>query len=138
MRVADIGTGSGILSIAASKLGACSVLARDLDPAVIDEARGNLGLNDIGEESVVLEVGNLLSGVEGPFDLLFSNILMEPLLEMLPDVRGVLRPGGAAIFSGITGSERNKFLWAMSEVGLTVLDETTREEWWGVLAQNPA
>jgi ribosomal protein L11 methyltransferase len=137
-RVADIGTGSGILSIAAMKLGAARVLSRDLDPSVIDEVRGNLELNDIASGAVDVEVGNLLSGVSGPFDLIFSNILLEPLMEMLPDVREVLRPGGAAIFSGITGGEREKFLWAVSEVGMTVMDEAMREEWWGVLAQNPA
>ncbi|MDR3332509.1 MAG: 50S ribosomal protein L11 methyltransferase [Synergistaceae bacterium] len=137
-RVVDIGTGSGILTIAAIKLGALSALARDLDPAAIDEARGNFELNGVSPDKVTIESGSLLSGVEGPFDILFSNILLDPLMEMLPDVRTVLRPDGVAIFSGMTGNEREKFLWAMSEVGLTVLDETAREEWWGVLAQNPA
>ncbi|MDR3353900.1 MAG: 50S ribosomal protein L11 methyltransferase [Synergistaceae bacterium] len=137
-RVADIGTGSGILSIAAVKLGAGTVLSRDFDPAVVGEVCGNLVLNGIDDKSVLVETGSLLSGVEGPFDLLLANILLDPLMEMLPDVRNVLRPGGTAIFSGMTGSERDKFLWALSEVGLVVADETTREEWWGVAAKNPA
>jgi ribosomal protein L11 methyltransferase len=137
-RVVDVGTGSGILSIAAVKLGAGSVLSRDLDPAVTGEVRRNLVLNGIDDRSVLVETGNLLSGVDGPFDLLLANILLEPLMEMLTDVMGVLKPGGIAIFSGMTGNERDKFLWALSEVGLTVLDETTREEWWSVAAQSPA
>jgi ribosomal protein L11 methyltransferase len=138
VRVVDVGTGSGILSIAAIKLGAGSVLSRDLDPAVIAEVGGNLAINGIDGRSVLVETGNLLSGVEGPFDILLANILLEPLMEMLPDVKSVLKPGGVAIFSGMTANERDKFLWALSEVGLTVVDETVREEWWSVAAQNQA
>jgi ribosomal protein L11 methyltransferase len=138
-KAVDIGTGSGILSIAAIKLGAvCSALLRDADPMVMGEARRNFEMNGIARGRAIFEVGNLLSGVRGPFGLLFANILLDPLMEMLPDVRGVLKPGGWAIFSGMTGNERDIFLWAMSETGLISIDEMVREEWWGVLAKNPA
>lgn len=134
----DIGTGSGILTIAALKLGVRSVLSRDLDPSVLDEVEGNFELNKVEMDSVKLEVGNLLCGVTGTFDLLLANILLEPLLEMLPDVRSFLKPGGVALFSGMTEQERERFLSAVSDAGLLVLGEMTKEEWWGVSAQNPA
>ncbi|MDR1471093.1 MAG: 50S ribosomal protein L11 methyltransferase [Synergistaceae bacterium] len=136
--VLDVGTGSGILTIAAIKLGARSVRSRDADPAVIDEARANLQLNGVDPASVELETGDLLSGVDGAFDLLFANILLDPLLEMLPNVKRVLSPDGAAIFSGMTIWEREHFLQALSESGLAVRYELTKEEWWGVAAQNQA
>lgn len=134
----DVGTGSGILTIAALKFGAERALSRDLDPAVVDEVEGNFALNEVDEDRVTLEVGNLLSGVSGQFDLLTANILLGPLLEMLPSVRSVLRPGGIAIFSGMTENERDIFLSALNEVGLLPKAEATKEEWWGVVAKNPA
>jgi ribosomal protein L11 methyltransferase len=137
-RVIDVGAGSGILTIAALKLGAKSVKSRDIDPAVIDEIDGNLELNGIDRAKATVETGDLLMGVNGPFDLLFANILLEPLLEMLPSVRGVLAEGGVAIFSGITERERDDFMKALSGVGLDVIDEMIKEEWLGVTAQNPS
>jgi ribosomal protein L11 methyltransferase len=137
-RAVDVGTGSGILTIAAIKLGIDDVLARDLDPAVIDEVRANLELNDVDLAKVRLETGDLLFGVDGPFDLLFANILLDPLLEMLPSVKNILSPGGAAIFSGMTIWERERFLQALSDVGLAVREEMTKEEWWSVITQNQA
>lgn len=134
----DVGTGSGILTIAALKFGAEHVLSRDLDPAVISEVENNFELNDINAEKVTLEVGNLLSGVDVKFDLMTANILLGPLLEMLPSVRSALCPGGVAIFSGMTENEREIFLSAMKETGLLPRAEATKEEWWGVVAENPA
>ncbi|MDR3280025.1 MAG: 50S ribosomal protein L11 methyltransferase [Synergistaceae bacterium] len=137
-RVMDVGAGSGILTIAAIKMGADFVRSRDIDPSVIDEIRNNLELNGIDAGAVELDSGNLLSGVNGPFDLLFANILLDPLLEMLPHVRDVLAPGGIAIFSGMTGKERGAFMEELSGIGLEVMDEMTKEDWWGVAAKNPA
>jgi ribosomal protein L11 methyltransferase len=135
-RVMDVGTGSGILSIAALKLGAGHVRARDIDPAVIEEVRGNLKLNGIAPDTVSLETGDLLSGAEGPFDLMFANILLDPLLEMLPCVKDTLAPGGVAIFSGMTAKERASFMDEIPASGLKVIGEMVKEDWWGVAAQN--
>jgi ribosomal protein L11 methyltransferase len=136
--VMDVGAGSGILTIAALKLGAVSARSRDIDPAVIDEVRHNLEQNGIDPSLVTLETGDLLSGVEGSFDVIFANILLDPLREMLPSVRGILVPGGTVIFSGITEKERESFLAASGDVGLVMSDELTKGEWWGVTAQSPA
>ncbi|MDR2780255.1 MAG: 50S ribosomal protein L11 methyltransferase [Synergistaceae bacterium] len=140
-RVADIGTGSGILSIAAFKFGAEFILARDIDPAAAEEARSNMELNGIlpaHSGKITIETGDLLHGVGGSFDLLFANILLEPLTAMLPSVRRVLVPGGVAVFSGVTSREKPEFIAALSEAGLEITDQIIKEEWWGVAAQNPA
>ncbi|MDI9370606.1 MAG: methyltransferase [Synergistaceae bacterium] len=132
---ADIGAGSGILSIAAIKLGARRVLARDHDPAVISEIRHNLELNEIPTGAVALEVGNLLDGLEGKVDLLMANIVIEPLLEMLPSVRGLLKKRGRALFSGLLVKERDRFLKALQEAGLEMVDEISLGDWWGTTVE---
>ena len=136
--VIDVGTGSGILTIAAFKFGAESVISRDLDPAVIEEAWSNFELNGVESLGVTLETGDLLKGVSGKADLLIANILLDPLMEMLPDVVRVLKPGGAAIFSGMTQNERETFKDALSSAGFSVIEEMTKEEWWGVAAKSQA
>ncbi|MDR3255253.1 MAG: 50S ribosomal protein L11 methyltransferase [Synergistaceae bacterium] len=136
--VIDVGTGSGILTIAAIKFGARRIVSRDLDPAVLGEVRNNFELNGVDMERVKLEVGDLLSDVGDGFDLVLANILIDPLIQMLPDVRKVLRPGATAIFSGMIEREREVFLAALAGAGLVVLEELQREDWWGVAAQNQA
>ncbi|MDR1965559.1 MAG: 50S ribosomal protein L11 methyltransferase [Synergistaceae bacterium] len=136
--VMDVGAGSGILTIAAIKLGADRVRSRDIDPAVIEEVKGNLELNGIDPAMVTLETGDLMYGVDGRFGLIFANILLDPLLEMLPQVRDRLAPGGIAIFSGMTLKERGMFMSELADMGLSVVGEMAKEEWWGVAAQSPA
>ena len=134
-RVADIGTGSGILFITALLLGAGSVVARDVDPAVLDEVRKNMQFNNIDPALVDLAAGNLLDDVPGPVDILTANILFEPLLEMLPNVRNVLSPEGTAVFSGLLVKERDRFLEMLHAAGLSEETELFSGEWWGVTAR---
>lgn len=134
-RVADIGTGSGILFITALLLGAGSVTARDVDPAVMDEVRKNMQFNNIDPALVDLAPGNLLDDVAGPVDILTANILLEPLLEMLPNVRKVLSPEGTAVFSGLLVKERDRFLEMLHAAGLSEETELFSGEWWGVTAR---
>ena len=132
---ADIGAGSGILSIAAVKLGAEHVRARDLDPAVLSEISHNLGLNEIPAGTVDLEEGNLLDGMDETVDLLMANIIIEPLLEMLPGVPARLKEKGRALFSGLLVKERERFCAALEETGLRVVDELSLGDWWGVAVE---
>ena len=133
--IIDVGTGSGVLFIAALKLGAAGAVARDLDPATIAEALRNMNLNDLSYDLCNLAVGDLLKGVEARAELLTANILLEPNLKLLPDVRRVLKPGGHAIFSGMTVSERYRFLAALPAAKLSLVAELTRGDWWGCTAR---
>ncbi|MDO9509182.1 MAG: 50S ribosomal protein L11 methyltransferase [Thermovirgaceae bacterium] len=134
MTVVDVGTGSGILSIASARLGAGSVQARDNDPAVLPEVRENLRLNGISEEKVSVEIGDLLSGFDGKADLLCANIVFDPLASMLPLVADFLSEAGVAVFSGLTFKERDAFIEILSAGGLSPAMETRKGEWWGVAA----
>lgn len=136
--VIDVGSGSGILSIASIKLGASRALAVDLDPAVMDEIEENAALNAIGDGRIERRTGDLLRGISEKFDLLFANILLEPNVELLPSVAAVLKKNGRAIFSGMTEEQRPIFLAEMEKTDLAVVRETVIGEWWGVLAKAPA
>lgn len=134
MIVVDVGTGSGILAIASVKLGAKEVRARDLDPAVLSEVRENLLLNDISEEKVRVETGDLLNGFEGPVDILCANIVFDPLASMVPMISGVLSRDGYAVFSGLTFKEKEAFMEILSAEGLYPVREVVKGDWWGVTA----
>lgn len=127
--VADIGCGSGILSIASAKLGASKVFAVDLDPAVLTEVASNADLNGVAPGLIEISEGDLLKGFHEKVDMLLANILLEPLLEMIKDVPKALNPGGTAIYSGITLKEKARFLEGLEKAGLSVLDQSQGLDW---------
>ncbi len=100
LRVADIGCGSGILSIACALFGAVDVQAVDIEPMSIRMTNENAELNGVANVIHARE-GSLLDGVEGPVDVLVSNILAEILVEMVPQMHTVLGEGAHVVFSGI-------------------------------------
>ena len=132
---ADIGTGSGILTICAIKKGAKKAYARDIDPAVIDEVRKNFELNELDLGKIDLATGDLLKGFDHTADLLLANILIEPLSTMICDVPRVIGKNGTAIFSGMVEAERERFLAILDENGLVPIAEDRQGDWWGVAAK---
>lgn len=135
MSVADVGTGSGILSIASLKMGAQTVYARDIDPAVKNELEHNLEINETANDRILFETASLLDNFGEKVDLLIANIVVEPLLEMLPGLSSVLLPGGLAIMSGMVTREKEIFFEVLGQTSLSVIDEVTLEDWWGVVVQ---
>ncbi|MDR1378850.1 MAG: 50S ribosomal protein L11 methyltransferase [Synergistaceae bacterium] len=133
--VMDVGTGSGVLFIAALKLGALKATARDIDPTAISEARRNMDLNGLPSSACNLQTGNLVEGLESRADVLMANILLDPNLRLLKDVPRVLNPSGITIFTGMTVSERPSFLSALVAAKLSLLAELTQEDWWGCVAR---
>ncbi len=103
-QIADIGTGSGILTIAAVKLGAKQVDAIELDPTAIPVAAANFRTNDVTPH-VRLSQGDGLKGVEGKYHLIIGNILTKAILPIIPESPSRLHPAGIAIFSGILETE---------------------------------
>lgn len=138
MTAIDVGSGSGILSIACWRLGARKVYARDVDPATLEEARRNFELNGVEEGAIELSSGDGLTGLPVAVDLIVANILLEELLRLIPDIRAHLKDGGVAIFSGLILKERESFLDALQRAGFYALDELEKEEWWGVAATRSA
>lgn len=133
---ADIGTGSGILTICAKKLGASEIHARDIDPAVIEEVKKNFALNGLDADEEDVRTGDLLKDFSHIVDVLTANILFDPLVSMLRDVPASLHEGGSAIFSGLLFKEREQFLKALEEAGMVPDKEIVKGEWWGVSAKS--
>ena len=132
--ILDIGTGTGILFIAALKLGAAKAIARDIDPTTLDEAKRNMNLNGINAKVCELSEGDLLKGFKDQVNILTANILLNPNVAMLPDVRKALKPKGFAIFSGMTSVESYMFLSVLNSSGLEVDKELKIGDWWGCRA----
>ncbi len=126
-RVLDVGTGSGILSIAAVKLGAVEVMAVDIEAAAIENARANCILNGV-DAKVVLEQHSI-DGVSGIFDVGVANIISSILLPIIPELAKRLEPEGCAIFGGILHREREALCAALHRANL-VLDEMLEDGEW--------
>lgn len=123
----DLGTGSGILAMAASRLGAGRILALDIDPEAVAVARENLVLNDLAEK-VVCDTAPLESLDEG-FDIILANILAEELVRLAPSLAARLNPGGALILSGILAEKEEHVRRGFAEQPL-VYDETSQAGEW--------
>ncbi len=130
-RVADLGTGSAVLAIAAARLGASRVAAIELDADAIGNAEENVRVNAASDRVVVIEgdAETLLAHV-APVRVVLANIISSVLIEMLPAIRSSLSADGVAIFSGILLDEREDFVAALAREGWRVEEEGVEDVWW--------
>lgn len=151
-QVIDVGTGSGILAIGAIKLGADKVLAVDLDPVAVKNAKENIaqnGLQDVIEarESDLLGVLNegdsdagddtARNRVKPPVDIVVANILAEIILLFIDDVMNVLKPGGIYICSGIYKNKELAVEAGLLAAGFEIVDKLRQEDWVAFVAGKP-
>ena len=127
MAVCDVGTGSGILAIAAVKLGAGRVVAVDNDDLAIRVARENAAVNEV--TAIDFRVGDLLTDVDGPFGLILANILAPVVLALIPLLPRVLPAGGVFISSGYILSQEEEIHAALTAAGHVVLERYEQEGW---------
>ena len=135
-RVLDVGTGSGILSICASKLGAKSCNAYDIDPVAVKVAREN-AIAD-GCDNITVGVSDLLRGVDlegGKYDFCVANIVADIIIRMLPDVTKYVKSGSPLILSGIIGERADEVREAVLAQGFIVEKEITENDWVGMLVR---
>ena len=129
-RVLDVGTGSGILSICASKLGASKCNAYDIDPVAVKVARDNVATD--GCTNVSVDVSDLLAGVTldgGRYDFCVANIVADIIIRMLPDIGNYLSHGATLILSGIIESRADEVREAVKRYGFAVVSEANENDW---------
>jgi ribosomal protein L11 methyltransferase len=130
--VLDVGTGTGILAIAARNLGAGRVAAVDIDRAACAEARRNIASNGIENGLAVIAGG--IDSVRGRFDVVVANLRTPILFELLAGISGKLAEGGAAIFSGILEREIHAFLPCVERASLELMDLARIRGWMTLVA----
>lgn len=130
--VLDVGTGSGVLSIAASFLGAKEIYAYDLDEVAVKAAKENLALNPTAT-NIWIKSNDLLKGVEHKADVIVANILADIIVKMIPDAWRLLKDDGTLIVSGIIAAKKDLVTAAMTQQGF-VLDQLFQQKDWLALS----
>lgn len=134
-RVADLGSGSGILSVAALRLGAQSAVGADIDPAAEHISRENAAANGFGPERFSSCTGDVVSdpaflaSLGGSYDIVCANIVAGVILRLLPLVPGLLQPEGVFLCSGILRQYEQEVRAAIAAAGLRVVGAKHTEEW---------
>lgn len=138
----DVGTGSGILSIAALKLGAARALGTDLDPCAISASKENMEVNGISKEQFQVMLGNIIDDREiqdrvgyEQYDMVTANILAEVLVPLSPVVARHLKKGGIYITSGIIEEKETMVTDAVKAAGFEVVEVTHQGDWVSVTAR---
>ena len=131
-RIIDVGTGTGILAVGASKLGCQLVIATDIDPDAVMAATRNAALNNITlpvYEMSVPRPGALQGEEAPPFDLVVANILTVVLEKIIPDLAGAVAPGGTLVLSGILVEDGDMMAGLAADLGLKLVQKSDLEGW---------
>ncbi len=133
----DVGCGSGILGISALKLGASKAYLTDIDPIAVESATHNCALNGVAENAVVA-LSNLLDDTQIQADIMLANITGEVLKMLAPSIPKNLKKEGVLILSGIIESRLQMVKTAYEQVGLEVIRETRKGEWFALVLKHKA
>ena len=141
-QILDVGTGSGILSIAALKLGAAHAVGTDLDPCAISAVKENLEANDVPTTDMDMILGNIIDdkqvqdevGYE-KYDIVVANILADVLIPLTPVILHQMKTGGLYITSGIIDDKEESVVAAVKAAGLEIVEITHQGEWVSVTAR---
>ena len=134
-RVLDLGCGSGILSIAALRLGAASARAVDIDEQCLTVARDNAALNNIGPDRYTVEVGDLLTDEDfraslgGGYQIVLANIVADVIIALAPLVRSLMAEGGWFLCSGIIDTRADEVAEKLRAAGLILAQRQESEGW---------
>jgi len=132
-RIADIGTGSGIIAISAAKLGAGAVCAVDLDTVAVRVAALNVKTNMV-EDVVEVSQGDLLQGTDRTFNVIVANIIANVVIEMSKDVYEKLESSGIFIASGIIEDRQDDVITKLQEEGFKIIEVIEDKSWRGIVA----
>jgi ribosomal protein L11 methyltransferase len=139
-RVLDVGTGTGVLAIAAAKALRRPVLASDIDPTSVKVARANARANGVGAFVSVLRAAGLAGKTfrrRGPYPLAFANILLLPLVRLADPLSRRIAPGGFLVLSGLLRPQANAALSAYRMQGLCLAARIDLDEWSTLILRRP-
>lgn len=131
--VFDVGCGSGILAIAAAKLGAKLAVGVDLDPVAVESSIENVGYNNLSNIEILH--GNLVEVIDGKADIVVANILAEIICILTDDVKRVLKDGGIFITSGIIHDRVDMVCEKLEATGFEVIEKNRDGEWNCIVAK---
>ncbi|MCO7175674.1 50S ribosomal protein L11 methyltransferase [Sporolactobacillus kofuensis] len=133
--VLDVGTGTGVLSIAAAKLGAHHVLAVDLDSVAVQSATINVKLNKV-QDIVSVRQNNLSDNITGTYDVVVANLLAELVIRLSEGgVADCIKKDGLLIASGIIKPKKELVAQALTQSGLQIIDERVSGDWVALVAR---
>lgn len=135
-RIVDVGTGSGVLTIASGLLGAAEIFAYDIDEMAVTSARDNIALNNLSSSITVAE-NNLLEGLTIEADIIVANILANIILELIPDAMRILKSDGYFISSGIIAKQKEEIIEALEATGFKIQQINQMEDWLVIIARKP-
>lgn len=139
MRVLDVGTGSGILAIAAVKLGAASVDATDIEPVAVRSAIENAERNAVaGQIRTELAASVEESPFHDQYDLVMANIIARILIDLCPGLVSAVRPGGTLVLSGIIEPREEALREAFESRGMVLQQREQIEDWVAIVYRKPA
>lgn len=127
-RVLDIGTGSGILAIAALKLGAAKAEGVDIDPMCVRTAGENAALNGVTDDFKVL-IGDLSDQASGKYDIICANIVANAIIQLVPNVPALLAENGVFMASGIIDTRKDEVIEAVQAAGLALREVKEKNGW---------
>jgi len=134
--VVDIGSGSGILAIAALAIGARQAIGIDVDAPAVEVAEANARRNGVGHAvSFLVGDARLLVPLLGPVDIVVANILRTVNTALLPTIHRSLRTDGLAVFSGMEQEEADEFMIALANAGFDAEEQRVDDGWWAVAAK---
>lgn len=140
--ILDVGTGSGILSIVALKLGAKHAVGTDLDPCAVPAVEENKEANEIPVQNFDMMIGNIIDDKEvqdavgyEKYDIVAANILADVLVPLTPVIVNQMKKGGIYITSGIIDQKEETVVKAVKDAGLEILEVTYQGEWVSVTAR---
>lgn len=133
-KVVDVGTGSGILGIAALLLGASYAVMTDIDPVAVETAKHNAKLNGV-ENRALITLDNLLDGSDGVGDIVVANITADVLTVLVDDLKNHVKKGGKVILSGILREKAENLIALYQKNGYKTLKSTAKGEWVAFLTE---
>ena len=130
-RTLDLGTGSGILAVAAAKLGAPNVTAVDIDPIAVDAARETARRNQVADQ-IHIQEGSIPANKR--YDLILANLTADLLQHLAPEIAGATAPGGRLVASGFLTARQEEVAQALAGVGLRPANTRSEDDWSALIA----